>query len=449
MASRAAITLSPAAMTEDELQTDLQRTFLKAEQTGMRLAIRGRLIALLAIALWYGATRSLPVAVLVLGAIAAFALLGLVHYSIIGGRHDRWWIKYLFITVDIVALTAVLAFAPLSQGGEVPQILAFRYNFDFLYLALAVACFSFSPWMVIWSGGVICLSWWSAFLVVVAPMERTLNWGDMPTPPTAERFIAVFLDPDFVGSGSRIQEMLILMVAAVVLAIVVHRARRIVWARSEAEQDRAMITRTFGQYVPEAVAQALIADRGVLIPKQQVATVLFVDIERFTAIAEPMEPARVIAMLNGFFDAVAGEIAAHNGVVIQFLGDGLMATFNAPLEDPEHAANALGAALAIEALARETDFEGVRLKVRIGVDTGPIAAGSVGGSGRQAFTVYGDTVNLASRLEGLNKDHGTRILVSESTAEASGRRNVLTEIGTVAVRGRQRPVKLFSPQAVA
>jgi class 3 adenylate cyclase len=133
-------------------------------------------------------------------------------------------------------------------------------------------------------------------------------------------------------------------------------------------------------------------------------------------------------------------------VIIQFLGDGLMATFNAPLEDPEHAANGLRAALAIEAQVRETEFEGVRLKVRIGVDTGPIAAGSVGGSGRQAFTVYGDTVNLASRLEALNKDHGTRILVSESTAEASGQRIGLTEIGTVAVRGKQRPVKLFSPK---
>jgi class 3 adenylate cyclase len=277
-------------------------------------------------------------------------------------------------------------------------------------------------------------------------MERTLDWSDMTFPPTAEEFIAVFLDPDFVGTGSRIQETLFLMVAAVVLAIVVHRARRIVWARAEADQDREMITRTFGQYVPEAVAKALIADRGVLTPKQQLATVLFVDIERFTSIAEPMEPARVIAMLSSFFDTVAGTIGRHNGVIIQFLGDGLMATFNAPLEDPEHAANGLRAALAIEAQVRETEFEGVRLKVRIGVDTGPIAAGSVGGSGRQAFTVYGDTVNLASRLEALNKDHGTRILVSESTAEASGQRIGLTEIGTVAVRGKQRPVKLFSPK---
>jgi class 3 adenylate cyclase len=436
-------------MTDDNLISDLKQTFRKAEQEGLRLAIRGRLIALLAIAIWYGLSRTLPVALQVMSVIAAFALLGMIHYAIIGSRHDRWWIKYLFITIDIVLLTAALAFAPQSQGGDVPQILAFRYNFDFLYLVLPVACFSFSPWMVIWSGGVICLCWWSAFLWVVDSMERTLDWSDMTFPPTAEEFIAVFLDPDFVGTGSRIQETLFLMVAAVVLAIVVHRARRIVWARAEADQDREMITRTFGQYVPEAVAKALIADRGVLTPKQQLATVLFVDIERFTSIAEPMEPARVIAMLSSFFDAVAGTIGRHNGVIIQFLGDGLMATFNAPLEDPDHAANALRAALAIEAQVRETDFEGVRLEVRIGVNTGPIAAGSVGGGGRQAFTVYGDTVNLASRLETLNKDHGTRILVSESTAEASGQWNDLTEIGTVEVRGKQRPVKIFCPKSAA
>ena len=277
-------------MTENELQTDLEQTFQKAEQAGLRLAIRGRLIALLAIAGWYLLSRPLPVVLQVLSVVAVFAALGMIHYAIIGSRHDRWWIKYLFITVDIVLLTAVLAFAPQSEGGDVPQILALRYNFDFLYLALVVACFSFSPWMVIWSGAVICLSWWSAFLWVVVTMERTLNWGDMPLRPTAEEFMAVFLDPNFVGTGSRIQEMIILLVAAAVLAIVVHRARQIVWARAEAEQDREMITRTFGQYVPEAVAEALIADRGVLTPKQQLATVLFVDIERFIPSLDDKDP---------------------------------------------------------------------------------------------------------------------------------------------------------------
>jgi hypothetical protein len=117
--------------------------------------------------------------------IAAFALLGMIHYAIIGSRHDRWWIKYLFITVDIVLLTAVLAFAPPSQGGDVPQILAFRYNFDFLYLVLPVACFSFSPWMVIWSGGVICLCWWSAFLSACAGGRLSCgSWTRWSAPST-------------------------------------------------------------------------------------------------------------------------------------------------------------------------------------------------------------------------------------------------------------------------
>jgi class 3 adenylate cyclase len=244
--------------------------------------------------------------------------------------------------------------------------------------------------------------------------------------------------------GSRAQETITLVAAAIVLAIAVHRARRIVLAQALAEQDRDMISRTFGQYVPKPVAEALIADRGVIAPREHLATVLFLDLQGFTSITETKSPNRVIAMLNGFFDAVGAAIAHRNGVVIQFIGDAVMATFNAPLPDPEHASNALRAACDIRALTRERTFEGVSLGVRIGISTGPIAAGSVGGSGRQAYTVYGDTVNLAARLEVLNKEYGTWLLASEATAQAADLEIAFRKVGPASIRGKQRPITLYT-----
>ena len=137
-------------------------------------------------------------------------------------------------------------------------------------------------------------------------------------------------------------------------------------------------------------------------------------------------------------------IGAHNGVVTQFQGDAVLATFNVPVEDAEHAANAFEAARAILAALPEREFAGERIHVRIGINTGSLVAGNVGGGGRQSYTVHGDAVNLAARLEALCKEHGTSLLLSAATAKAlPGAR--LVAVGTIAVRGLAEPVAVYSP----
>ena len=120
-----------------------------------------------------------------------------------------------------------------------------------------------------------------------------------------------------------------------------------------------------------------------------------------------------------------------------------MATFNVPVEDPAHARNAFDAGCAILSSVATRDFAGERLRVRIGVTSGPVFAGNVGGGGRQSYTVYGNTVNLAARLEALCKDYDTWMLVSGSTADALDGA-ALTPVGSAAVRGFTQPVPLFS-----
>jgi class 3 adenylate cyclase len=133
----------------------------------------------------------------------------------------------------------------------------------------------------------------------------------------------------------------------------------------------------------------------------------------------------------------------HRGVVTQFQGDAILATFNVPVRDPDHAANAVRAAIEMQRMVREHTFAGHRIEHRIGINTGPVVAGAVGAEGRLSYTVHGDTVNLASRLEALNKTYGSSVLMSNTTA-AVLHDFPLDAVGEVMVRGQSRPVTLFA-----
>ncbi|MEJ2173629.1 MAG: adenylate/guanylate cyclase domain-containing protein [bacterium] len=175
---------------------------------------------------------------------------------------------------------------------------------------------------------------------------------------------------------------------------------------------------------------------------------LFTDIERFTQIAAGLAPREVMVMLNAYFSKVANIIHRHHGVITQFQGDAVLASFNLPVNDPEHPRSALEAALEIEREVAEAIFgDDIRLRTRIGVSTGLVVGGTVGGGERLGYTVHGDTVNLAARLEALNKDLGTTILVSARTAELLKGSVALRDHGLVEVRGFSAPVPVFEPIA--
>ena len=159
--------------------------------------------------------------------------------------------------------------------------------------------------------------------------------------------------------------------------------------------------------------------------------------------------ARTVEVMNAYFDDVTRIIGAHNGIVTQFHGDAVLATFNVPVEDARHASNAFEAACAILACVASREFAGERISVRVGINTGSLVAGNVGGGGRQSYTVYGGTVNLAARLEALCKEHGTALLLSATTAKALPEAKLIA-IGDIAVRGLAEPVTVFSipPEAV-
>ena len=208
-------------------------------------------------------------------------------------------------------------------------------------------------------------------------------------------------------------------------------------------KERALIRQTFGRYIPQRVASTILSSGGDIKPLSATATILYVDIEGFTSIAEGISPEQVVEMLNEYFSAVVEVIEKNNGVVTQFQGDAMLVTFNLPVDDEFHADSAIRSALAIEQLCRERGFAGIDLRARIGVATGSVTAGNVGSDSRMSYTVHGDAVNLAARLEQLNKQFGTYLLIDEATIDRLTLPIPIAFVEEVQIRGKGQCVRVY------
>jgi class 3 adenylate cyclase len=208
-------------------------------------------------------------------------------------------------------------------------------------------------------------------------------------------------------------------------------------------RERELIRDTLGRFVPEEVARSLLAGGGDLEVQQSEATILFCDIEAFTRLTETLGPVKIVEVLNAFFSRMVEILEQHGGVVTQFQGDAILATFNVPLADDEHARNAVLAAQDMLTSVAGSEFAGEQLNIRIGINSGKVVAGAIGAKGRLNYTVHGDAVNLAARLEAMNKEYGTRLLMSESTV-AHLPEDELRPIGETTARGQTRSIKLYT-----
>ena len=211
--------------------------------------------------------------------------------------------------------------------------------------------------------------------------------------------------------------------------------------------EREYLRDTFGKYVSESVATAILDDRhrsGRAADTLAEATLMFVDIEGFTTLSESLPPADVASILNTYLGIVVPAIHREGGVVNSFIGDGLFASFNLPLTLEHHAAAAIRAALEIQkAVAAATFASGAKLKVRIGLNTGPVIGLTIGAEDRLNYTLLGDAVNVAARVEQLNKQFATGILATESTVRAAGDGLPCVRLGEAGVRGHRGDVVVY------
>jgi PAS domain S-box-containing protein len=214
---------------------------------------------------------------------------------------------------------------------------------------------------------------------------------------------------------------------------------------SHAKCTQRHMERAFGTYLDHGVAEQIIRGNGSAVTAVEAeATIVFVDIRDFTSLSADLDPRAAVSTLNDFFELVVPVIGEHDGHVNKFVGDGLLAVFGLGSDDHDHADRALRAALEVERrIARE--FEG-RLGVGIGIHTGKVIAGSVGGGGRLDFTVIGDVVNTAARIEAATRCTGDSILLSDATrVQLREAELVAIERPSVTIKGKRESMRLFAP----
>ena len=218
------------------------------------------------------------------------------------------------------------------------------------------------------------------------------------------------------------------------------------------DRDKRLLRQMFGFYLAPAVIDRMVAggETPRLGGETRELTIYFSDLEGFTALSEGLAPDALVELLNAYLTVITEVIEAQGGFVDKYIGDAIVAVFGAPHRDPDHAAHAVAAALAgqraLAALnARHAASGRPPLRQRIGLNTGPVVVGNIGSQRRFNYTVTGDAVNLAARLEGASKLYGTEILVSAATAAQAAGIATFREIDAVRVVGRDTAVTLLEP----
>lgn len=244
---------------------------------------------------------------------------------------------------------------------------------------------------------------------------------------------------------------LMMIGAGAVVAVVAQTARRLVLRAALEEQEKSAIHRLFGQYVSADARDKIVREQSGLRGEIRSVAVLFCDLRGFSGFSENLAPEEVVAQLNEYLDRMADAISSEQGAIDKFIGDAIMAVFGGVLQLERPCAAAFAAARKMRGILRLLNQERAArglapLENGIGLHYGPVLQGPIGSADRKDFTVIGDAVNIASRLEGLCKDYGEGVIVSADFAEQldAKDRALVRQLGETRVKGRQAPVRIFA-----
>jgi adenylate cyclase len=423
----------PAAA-PDFFSDALRREIIRSEQRRMRVLVIV-LAALLAIALTVANVfvdysqrlfeRDVP-GWLPLVAVGPFLLYELVALTILRYRaaRDRDFPRVTRFANALIE-TSLPASVIITLSHYMDPVLVFSFWPPLLYfLFILLSTLRLDFWLSVWTGAVAAVQQMALVLWLV-PLQP---WGEVPQ---AAPLFHLSRSLMFLAGG--------LVAGYVALSL---RAQYEKSVRAVAARDR--VTNLFGQHVSPAVVDRLLATRTDPPSEMRTVCVLFLDIRGFTAMTRRRSAEETVALLNAFFAEMIEVVDRNNGIINKFLGDGFMALFGAPLDDPSAARNALAAARAmIDTVGRWNDTHpGWALKVGIGVHLGEAVTGTVGSPQRKEYTVIGDTVNLAARLEQLTKEVGAQLLISQSVRDSTPCEGAV-DLGPVEIRGYEEGVRVW------
>ena len=291
---------------------------------------------------------------------------------------------------------------------------------------------------------------WQRVAITVAPAAAVSAAGALAA-PWVTALAAVAASASVVWYTTRALALGVWLPLVVpVLACLLAFLSDLAWMYFVEGREKRRVKRIFSRYVSKDVYQQLLASPtdAVLGGQRREMTVLFSDMRGFTTLSERGEAEDLVRQLNQYFTRMVEVVFAHRGTVDKFVGDMVMALYGAPLDDADHADHAVQTALAmvreLERLNRVWAVEGrAALDVGIGINTGEMIAGNIGSDTIMSYTVIGDNVNLGARLESLNKEFGTRILISGATRQQLKGTYDIRPLGEVTVKGKTRSVQVF------
>jgi adenylate cyclase len=244
----------------------------------------------------------------------------------------------------------------------------------------------------------------------------------------------------------------VLPLANGMIAIILLYAMNMSWGYFVESRTKRQLTGLFGQYVPPELVEEMSRDpeNYSMAGRKAELTVLFSDVRGFTTISEGLEPDELASLMNQYLGAMTIVVRKHRGTLDKYIGDAIMAFWGAPVDDPDHAKNAVLTGLEMHVALHELNKDLVargwpELKIGVGVNTGPMTVGDMGSPVRQSYTVMGDAVNLGSRLEGITKQYGVGFIVGEGTRELLKKDFVFRELDRVRVKGKEDPVGIYEP----
>lgn len=346
------------------------------------------------------------------------------------------WFLVVSILVDMVLLLGLIWSFHL-QYLQPPSFYLKAPTLLYIFIFIAIRALRFEPGYVLLSG-VIGSAGWLTLVVFAIAAE--------PNSAVITQNYVEYLTSNRVLLGGEVDKIISIMVVTIVLTVAIARARQLLIQSTTSSSTAASLS----HFVPQGIADRIAVTEGPLInakPETREATILFADIVSFTSLSERLTPDELIATVNEYLSLISAPIEQNRGVFCMFEGDAIMASFNLPGSDPQHASNAVAAALEIQRLLAQHEFStGMKLKARVGINTGSVVGGYIGTSERLSYTVYGDNVNIAARLEQLNKQYKTDILIAERTRELSDQQRFRYESkGSEVLRGRQAALNIFTP----
>jgi adenylate cyclase len=376
--------------------------------------------------------------------------------ELLHGKFDRVPVGFFLCAVAGFEFHVLYATERALRVGERPSALR-RYGYTFVETSLPTLVILYYATII---GPVQALLMPSAFIyfvfIVLATLRLDFALCAFTGLVAAVEYAAVALfwgasdttvaEPTLSSLPHHLGKACILFVSGVSAGFVARRLRKSFTRALESLEERARILGVFGQHVSPEVAAQLVSKHADSHGEARDVCVMFLDIRNFTAFAEKRSAQDVVLYLNTLFDEAVLAVTEHRGIVNKFLGDGFMAVFGAPVADDNPCAAAVDAGLdlleRVDRLVREGRIPATR--VGIGLHAGPAVVGNIGSTSRKEYTVIGDVVNVASRVEALNRELGSQMLVTDEVWRAAANAHVRAVLrDPIRVKGREAPVSIY------